>query len=51
MHVEREADCVAGCEEVREAVDVGGDVMWFLGLEEWEEGLEGFREDEGSPRW
>jgi hypothetical protein len=42
MHVEREADCVAGCEEVGKPVDVGGDVVWFLSLEEWEEDLEGF---------
>jgi hypothetical protein len=29
-------------------VDVRADVVRFLGVEFWEEGLQGFREDEGS---
>jgi hypothetical protein len=42
VHVEGKTHCVTGCEEVREAVNVGGDVVWFLVLEEREEGLERF---------
>ncbi len=34
MHVEGQTDCVALCEEVGKAVDVGGDIVAFLGGEE-----------------
>lgn len=45
--MEGQADEVAGREEVGEAVDVGGDVVGALGVQGWEEGLDGFGEDEG----
>ena len=51
MHVEGEPDGVAGCEDVRKAVDVGGDVMWLLGLEEGKKGLERFREHKWFAGW
>jgi hypothetical protein len=49
--VKWEPDCVAGCKEVWETVDVSGDVVWLLGLEEREESLERFREDEWFFVW
>ncbi len=45
--MEREAEGVAFCEEVGEAVNVGGNVVWSLGGEVREELLEGSGEDEG----
>jgi hypothetical protein len=44
VHVEGQAEGVACCEEIGEAVDVGGYVVRRLGVEGWEEGLEGFGE-------
>jgi hypothetical protein len=46
VHVEGEAEGVAGGQEVGEAVDVGGDVVGFLRGQVWEEGLYGLGEDE-----
>jgi len=47
VHVEGEAEGVAGGEEVGEPVDVRGDVVGFLCGEVWEESLHGLGEDEG----
>lgn len=45
--MEGEAEGVAFGEEVGEAVDVGGYIVWFLGGEAGKELLERFGEDEG----
>lgn len=46
LHVEGEADEVALGQEVGEAVDVCGDVVWFLAVQFGEKLLQGLGEDE-----
>lgn len=47
VHVEGEAEDVAFGEQVGEAVNVGGDVVWFLGGQVGEELLDGSGKDKG----
>ena len=52
--MEREAECVACCEEVGTGVDVNGYVVLWLGAQKGKEGVEGGGEEDrfgGSWNW